>query len=393
MSIDRVNVVEGAIKPKLIHLSYDSPWNPWVAGGGAVRDWELGRRLQADWDVELWSGAFPGCDAYGADSPRVRWLGLHRNNRWVSRISYALAANRALRQQDPSKVVLSASPSIFAPVPALLDWPARTLLVIHHVVGLQNAWHKGGPLAFYAAWHERQLLSRGRHYVTVNNTVAAKVHALNPNAIVDVRPSAIEEDISTVVSNPDSDPTILFFGRLDVWMKGLDRLLDAFALVQKKIPQARLLLSGKASEATEAGLRARIATLPDPSRAQILPNVTNAEKLALLGRSWVFASPSRFEGWCLAAVEAQCCGLPVVATDADGFKDSVRDGRSGILVPNRDADVVANVARALTQLLSDSELRARMGADGRSWATGFTWEVVAKKHDEIYRRIVAESLT
>ena len=77
----------------------------------------------------------------------------------------------------------------------------------------------------------------------------------------------------------------------------------------------------------------------------------------------VFAFPSRFEGLCLAVIEAQAAGVPVVATPVGGIRETVVDGETGLLVPVGDP---AALAAAVCRLLEDSELSARLAAEARS---------------------------
>jgi len=374
--------------PRLVHLSYDSPWNPWLAGGGALRDWEMAKRFTAPWEVELWSGAFPGCDGLGQDAPATRWLGTRKNNRWHSRFGYSAKAQRALSGLDRNGTVVSASPSAFAPVPALLTHGASTLLVVHHIVGLSNAWRKFGPMGLVAHLHERMILTRGRNYVTVNNAVAARIRKVNPTARVEFLPNGIEPSLLTVASARDTRPTAIFVGRLDIAMKGLDRLIPAFAQVLRELPDARLLLAGRGSPDTIADLRERLKVLP-PDSTELHVNVSDEAKAALLSRAWLFCSPSRFEGWCIAAVEAQATGLPVVATTADGFLDSVRDGQTGILVKNEEDSASRDTAQAILALLRDADRRERMAQAARSWAGNFRWDALAARQQELCASLLA----
>ena len=107
-----------------------------------------------------------------------------------------------------------------------------------------------------------------------------------------------------------------------------------------------------------------------------------SQKAELLARAWVFATPSRFEGWCIAAAEAQACRVPVVATTADGFLDSVRDGETGILVPNDEQTVRSDLADAVSSLLADPTRRGAMGEAAHAWAARHTWEQLARMHED-----------
>src|SRR5690606_33611668 len=77
---------------RLSYYSYDSLGNPWVSGGGAVRDREVLARMTHDVDITLYTARYPGFREREADGIRIRGLGFGRSNA-VCRLTYALAAN------------------------------------------------------------------------------------------------------------------------------------------------------------------------------------------------------------------------------------------------------------------------------------------------------------
>lgn len=374
-------------RPLLAHWSYDSPWNPLFGGGGAQRDWEILKRLEPAWDVSYRVGGYPGATVppvsdHGMD---VEFLGSGRT-RWSGRMSYALAAQRRAAGTSPGPDgIWSISPSVFAPVPAYLAHPERTAVSLFHLVGW-NAWRKYGPMGLVAIRHERQILSRMRHFLCINRATAAEVTRLRPDANVVVVPTGFQP--LDLVPRERPGPTVLFFGRMDVYMKGLDRLLEAFPKVVASIPEARLVLAGRADAQVQAKIAGLLQGHPCASRVEVVPNPDDSRKASLFRSADVFCSPSRFEGWCIAAVEAQSCGLPVVASTADGFLDSVDDGLSGLLVPNDEATVATGVADALVRVLRDPALAARLGDGGLRKAADLTWDAVAARHDEVFRSIL-----
>jgi len=76
----------------------------------------------------------------------------------------------------------------------------------------------------------------------------------------------------------------------------------------------------------------------------------------------VFAFPSLFEGLCLAVIEAQAAGVPVVATAVGGIKETVVEGETGLLVPLRDPEALAS---AIRRLLEHPDEAARLAAEAR----------------------------
>lgn len=107
----------------------------------------------------------------------------------------------------------------------------------------------------------------------------------------------------------------------------------------------------------------------------------------LLAQAGVYVQPSaRPEPFGLALVEAMAAGLPCVATDAGGPRDIIDHGRTGLLVPRREPDALAD---ALERLVSDPSLRRRLGAAAKEEAfSRFTAAREADRIESLYRRLL-----
>lgn len=372
--------------PRLEHWSYDHPANPWLGGGGAYRDWTLLKALADRFQTRYVSAAFEGCQGLSTKWPGTVWIG-GGCTPGKARLHWIREGHQRLRDQERSGTLpdlITTSPSILAPMPCLRRHLDRVVLVVHHFVGW-NSWRNVGPLAPLCVAYERAIARRGKHYVVVNRKVEARIRSLNPDARIERIPNGIDASLLSTPRNPSEQPLVTFVGRLDVEMKGLDRLLDAFDGVVDQIPSARLEIAGRGSVRDVENLKARIARHPRSEAIALHLDVSDARKAEILSRSWVFASPSRFEGWCIAAVEAQACRLPVVASTADGFLDSVRDGETGVLVDNCEGTVRRDLRDALVSLLRDPARRASMGNAAHDWAALHTWGSLAERNERFLR--------
>ncbi len=148
---------------------------------------------------------------------------------------------------------------------------------------------------------------------------------------------------------PARDPLVLFVGK-QFAPKGGPELLDAFALVRREFPRARLSVVS--------------ASFPGP----LPPGVTfhgllpRAALARLFAQAAVFALPTLREAFGLSLLEAMAFGLPVVATRLEAIPEIVSDGETGLLVPPRDATALA---AALAELLREPARARQMGAAGR----------------------------
>ena len=97
----------------------------------------------------------------------------------------------------------------------------------------------------------------------------------------------------------------------------------------------------------------------------------------------IVSLPSYAEGLPKVLIEASACGRPIVTTDVSGCRDTIVDGKNGILVPAQDSKALANAFR---KLISDPQLRQRMGKAGRETAVNeFSIEIVIQKTFSVYQ--------
>ena len=177
-------------------------------------------------------------------------------------------------------------------------------------------------------------------------------------------------------------PTVVFLGRLRRY-KGVDTLLDAFAHVARALPEAVLEIVGDGPHRASLEARARRLGLVEGAGVRFRGFVPAEEKVSLLSSAHIAVCPSPKEGWGLTVVEANACGTAVVASRSPGLVDSVKDGVTGLLVPHGDAIALA---QAVTRVLEDEALRARLEAEGRTWAATFTWERCADEAHAVLER-------
>ena len=120
--------------------------------------------------------------------------------------------------------------------------------------------------------------------------------------------------------------------------------------------------------------------LPGPVLRDTLPDLYRAADLFVLPA--VHDSKGNVDGLPNVILEAMASGLPVVASGISGIPLAVEDGRTGLLVPERDP---AALAGALRKLLADRELAKGMGERGRRKAEAeLTWDAVSSRYREGY---------
>ena len=180
-------------------------------------------------------------------------------------------------------------------------------------------------------------------------------------------------------------PTFLTISRLQERYKGHDVMTRALALVRARLPDVRWVVIGDGSLRPALEALARSHGVRDA--IDFLGTVSDAERDEWLRRARLLAMPSRLpagglagEGFGIVYLEAGAFGKPVVAGRAGGALDAVVDGVTGLLVDPTDP---VDVADAITRLLCDGELTARLGRAGVERARQFTWADTVRRVQDL----------
>ena len=177
-------------------------------------------------------------------------------------------------------------------------------------------------------------------------------------------------------------PLIGFVGRL-TGQKGVDVLLNAFAIVHRALPTARLLLIGDGPQ------RATLAALAGGLQISAAVHFAGwrEDARAQMAALNVLAIASRWEGFGLVTLEAMQAGVAVVASRVSALPEIVLDGETGLLVPAANA---AKLAAALLALLQDPQRAMQLGENGRLRAAQlFTVKQMAVQHAALYLSLAA----
>ena len=177
------------------------------------------------------------------------------------------------------------------------------------------------------------------------------------------------------------DPVIGMVGRLHP-QKGHQYLVEAAKDIVLKYPNTRFLIIGDGKLRNELEKKVKAEHLED----NILFLGFRDDVAELLRAVDIFTLPSLYEGLPNVALEAMACGKPVVATPADGSKEAVIDGETGLLVPMKDS---RRLCEALSYFIENPEIAREFGRRGRKRVEKeFSLETQIKRFEDLYRSYV-----
>ena len=355
---------------RILVINWQDIRNP-LSGGAEVHFHEIFRRVAAmGHAVTLLCSAFAGAAAEEEiDGIRIVRCGSRQL------FNFAVpAAYRRLRKAQAFDVVIDDLNKIPFYTPCFVQEPLLT--IVHHLFGrsiyLETSWLP----ASYVYWSERLALRiyRRTPFAVVSESTRDELRGLGITAPVELLPNAVDHErypYAPVERSPE--PLICHLGRLKRY-KSVEHLLRALPRVLSSLPDTRLVIVGEGDH--RPALEALAGELGIGGAVTFTGQVSHEEKVNWLNRAWVAVNPSPKEGWGLTVIEANACGVPVVAADSPGLRDSVRDRETGLLYPYGEIEALAG---GLITLLCDRTLRERMGEAARLWAGTFSWDQSARK--------------
>jgi glycosyltransferase involved in cell wall biosynthesis len=167
---------------------------------------------------------------------------------------------------------------------------------------------------------------------------------------------------------------------------GVDRVLRAFASIQKRIPEARLIIAGDGPERTSLE---RLALDLNLKNTEFNGRVGQERVVELYDSADIFLNGSEIDNQPLSLLEAFACGLPVVTTDAGGIPDMVVSGKTALVVPRGEYEQLA--AGAL-RLLADSALAQGIIQRAREECWKYQWGAVRGQWLNVYYHLAGGSV-
>ncbi|GIW40966.1 MAG: glycosyl transferase family 1 [Candidatus Binatia bacterium] len=339
------------------------------AGGAEVNLFEVTSRLvRLGYRATLLCTRFPGAAA----ETEIRGVRVVRfGNRFTYYLRFPFRMRRFL---GPETVIIEHLCKLPFLTPLLARRPM--LAVTHHLFGTTAFQQVPAPVAAVVVASEWLIpvFYRNSTFLAVSpSTREDLVRRGIPAERIVVVPNGVDcSHYRPPAEPPPPPPTVLVLGRVEPY-KRLDLALRAFRRVREALPESRLVVVGGGTgleaarrEVERLGLRGAV-TLTGP--------VSEEEKLRRMAEAHVAVNTSEKEGWGLTVLEAAACGIPTVASDVPGLRDSVVNGQTGVLVRHGD---VEGVAVALVGLLRDEAERRRLGRNARLWAETFSWDAVAE---------------
>jgi glycosyltransferase involved in cell wall biosynthesis len=351
-------------------VNWRDPWHP-QAGGAECYAWEMARGLVSRGARVSYLTARAGGQARSERRDEIEIIRLGGRLTVYPLMLAWMAAHR--RSFD---AVLDCQNGIPFFTPCVLPRNVPVLCVMHHVHDAQFGLHFPPVMAAIGRLLEgpaARWCYRRHECVAVSQSTAdamrSRLSWTGPIHIVPngLPPDAFEGPAGGGSPKESGVPVLTWVGRL-VAHKRVDRVLDIASRLSDR--ETVIEVIGRGPEM--APLAAKVAASGLGGRVTLRGYLPEQEKRAAVAASWLHLNTSHGEGWGLCVLEAAALGVPTVAYDVDGLRDSIREGETGWLV--KDGERIEDVTERALKEIAEPARRAEIAAACLGWARQFDWD-------------------
>lgn len=371
----------------MLFLATRDWYNPATTGGDNTL-WENARYLASvGHEVTYVAAGFRGAASEeSVDGLRVvRLGGIH--SLWLRTFTYYMSHGRGLYDVVVAEGFGGSRIPRFTPLyvrePIITEWHQvhRALFAVQYPKLLN------GPLNLLermTAWIHRNTLVRAgtEEWRQAFSTIGFKL----ANAFV--VPVSIRDDwLSQANAAPGAEPGILWLGKIRRY-KCPHHIIEAMPEVIRANGSARLVIAGRHDDLRyERELRAMVERLGLQGRVEFRFDLSEADKRRLIQESRVMVLPSAVEGFGIVVLEANACGVPVIASTGVP-EGAVRDGFNGLRYQFGD---IPALSRQIVKLLQDTALYASLSDNAMKNAQRFAWSRVGAEFESVVRKAASST--
>jgi glycosyltransferase involved in cell wall biosynthesis len=353
-------------------VNWRDPWHP-EAGGAEVYAWEMARGLLRRGAAVTFVTALAQGQRPGERREGVRIV------RFGGRFSvYPLVLAWLLRRRRAFDVVIDCQNGIPFFTPWVLPRAVPVFCVLHHVHDAQFALHFPPVMAAVGRLLEgpvaRATYRRHQAITVSRSTATAMTERLRWAGPVHIVPNGLSAEAFRLPADAAAAGagTMTWVGRI-VAHKRAGLVLD----VAERVRDTGLTIDVIGRGPGTAELADGISLRGLGGVVRLRGFLSEEAKRAAVGASLLHLNTSLSEGWGLCVLEAAALGVPTVAYDVEGLRDSVRDGETGWLA--RAGERIEDVAERALKELADPARRAEVAAACQAWASRFDWDASAAR--------------
>lgn len=346
------------------------------AGGSEIYFHELAKRwIKSGNKVRVICGGWKGC----RKKERIDGIDIIRVGNEIS--AYVLVPLEYLRLREKPDVIIDVENGLpfFSP----LFSGRKKFLHIHHIhkdVWKREAEGKGikeKMISMIGKFLETKVMPgvyRKTGIITLSKSSAEEIEKEHMRKVQGIVNPGIEF-YKYKKARKSKTPSVLFLNRIKKY-KGVKVLLDAANTLKGE--NISFLIAGSGDDLE----RMRGYAKKKKIDAVFLGKISEEKKMELMQKAWIFINPSFKEGWGIVNIEANYFGTPVIGSNVSGIRDSIIDGKTGLLF---EYGKHKELAEQINELVRNGKKLNRMSKSARAWAKNFDYNSKAEEYLRILR--------
>ncbi|WP_435613325.1 glycosyltransferase [Streptomyces sp. bgisy159] len=359
---------------QVVISNFDDSRNTSYRGGGSVVVEHVARRLAKEFDVTVVTAARHG-GTLVRDGLRYRFVPVCWAGPRAAQLLFQAALPLIARRVRHDVWLENLTPPFTTGLLPRLS--GRPVIGINQCRCGEATWLKYRIPAFPL---EHLGFRSYRHLVVLNRADAADARRHSPKAAVHLIENGVDQQYVDD-SSFGGGGHILFLGRVDVRLKGLDLLLKAYEAAAPELP---LYIAGHGTPAEERKVKAMLARTGGDARW--LGYLDHEPKQRLLAESAFMVMPSRSETFGLVALESMAHGKPVIHFDLPSLR--WMDGKGNVSVPPFDVEALA---KEIGRLAGEPDVRRALGRQAHTASQQYTWEGMTERYADLVRGVLAST--
>lgn len=362
-------------KKTIVFSNFDDLKNPYYGGGGSVAVHEVAKYLSRKYRAIVLTGKYPGSHDSVIDDVEYKRVGIYFKDPKICQLLYQILLPFYVIGVRHDIWLESFTPPWSTGFLQLFT--RKPVIGVTHFLSAREKSTEY-KLPFYLI--QNLGLRTYKYIVVMSEELKQQVLSSSPLTKITIIPNGVQ-----AMNFPKSreEDYFLYMGRLEIFQKGIDLLLEAFKKASSKI-KTNLYIAGGGSLLDEKKLKDKVKALGLMDKVRFLNKVKGTKKTNLFTRTKCVVIPSRYEAFSLTAIESLSFGKPMICFDIRGLK-WIDSGVALKVEPYS----VNKLANSLVEVSKNRSLRHKMHKRSLVTSKFYEWSNISKKYDQLISRIIS----
>ena len=373
---------------KILVFSYDWLNNYYFAGGAPKRIYNVYKILSERYnaEIELITGATPNSrNKYEKinENFTINYVGF-KKPLLISAMSYSFISTiDSIKGKEYDIVANHIAPHIPTATYLLPGINRKTVYIIHNYYS-KIYFKKYKLMGILPFVNEKLMYKYGKYFIAVSEYIENQIKKENKDVTVKTIYNGIDDHL---FETPKQDPIIdkdyiLYFGRLEIYQKGLDILLKAYKDLD--IDDVYLVFAGGGKKQHLLELKNLVKKMDLENKVIIKYKVSEQEKISLIDNCLFGVMPSRYEAFPITLLEFMARGRPLIVSKAGCMGEVIERSNSGLVIDLSEEALKTAIKKMLSMNLTE------LSKNAKDFSKNFRWDKIAKEEYNFYKEILRE---